>query len=398
MRTVNIIVVLCLFLAGCAFVQTHATSWSLTTRVAAAGGSITSPNMEGSQTSRDGSVTATYLAGQRIGVTVTPASGYMIASLTMDGRVLTLDDPAVPFTTTVEGHASRSVLATFLKMPTVLSAAAGPDGTVAPARIQVRPGPQSPVREFVFTPADGFAVARIQIPGHGPDTDYQLLDATTGRPVTLPAATGVRVKVSIFNVRGSAQLTGTFAVTGASAGPAQTVLPGATVVLDGSAGTGSATYAWRQTGGPVTVTLSGATSARATFVAPPRTGTYRFTLETGGNGSATTTVTVTRSVVEATRRQCQDCHDQQGVGVRAHVFSRWSSAVHTRIAAAVVCSRCHTGAATGGHPGPARSSLGRVCANCHRSADHPFDAGTRACTACHDPHSASPYPQEEQVR
>jgi cyclophilin family peptidyl-prolyl cis-trans isomerase len=54
----------------------------------------------------------------------------------------------------------------------------------------------------------------------------------------------------------------------ADAGTDQSVLPGATVTLDGSLSVGaSLTYAWRQVSGP-SVTLTGATTSKPTFTAP----------------------------------------------------------------------------------------------------------------------------------
>ena len=101
-------------------------------------------------------------------------------------------------------------------------------------------------------------------------------------PVTLPAATNVKVKVSIVNVKGSATLTGTFLIVGANAGPSQTVLTGTPVILDGSASTGATSYAWAQVSGPATVTLSGANTSQATFTAPATLGTYEFRLTING--------------------------------------------------------------------------------------------------------------------
>ncbi len=390
-RTTCSLLISLLLLAGCSAIHLHATPWRLTTRVASAGGSISSPNREGEQTVSDGSLSRTYLTGEIVPVTVTPDTGHFVSNLTLDGKVLHLNDPAVPFVTTVEGPSPRSVVATFLRIPFVLTATAGANGTVTPLSLQVRQGRQATPVWFVFVPYNGYAVHDITVTGHLPNEDYQLLDAATGRPVTLPAQPKVRVKVVIINVKGSTTLTGTFAVMGAFAGAPRTVLAGSTVALDGSAGAEATAYAWRQLDGPATVTLSGANSARATFRAPAATGTYRFVLTTGGgSGSATTTVFVTDSLAAAARGQCQNCHSQQGVGADRHVFARWSSSVHARPANAVMCYRCHVDTASGGHPGPALASLRRICATCHDIANHPIDIDAKACTSCHDPHSGNP--------
>lgn len=65
----------------------------------------------------------------------------------------------------------------------------------------------------------------------------------------------------------------------ANAGPDQTVVSGSVVTLDGSASEGDIdSYSWAQTGGP-TVSLSGANSAAATFIAPFVSSTVTLSFE-----------------------------------------------------------------------------------------------------------------------
>jgi hypothetical protein len=90
----------------------------------------------------------------------------------------------------------------------------------------------------------------------------------------------------------------------AHAGTAQTVDPGATVVLNGSASSDAdgdtLTFQWTQTAG-ATATLSNATTATPSFVAPSVAGTLTFQLTVndgrGGTNSATVDVTV-KAVVQ----------------------------------------------------------------------------------------------------
>ena len=85
------------------------------------------------------------------------------------------------------------------------------------------------------------------------------------------------------------------AAISASAGPDQFVLPGSAVALDGShsARGDSLTmaYSWTQTAGTA-VTLVGANTSKPTFVAPQTYGTLTFKLTVTGDGSVTSTDSV----------------------------------------------------------------------------------------------------------
>ncbi len=109
------------------------------------------------------------------------------------------------------------------------------------------------------------------------------LSTTTVDPVVSPL---VRVHVTVFPT--------------ANAGPDQSVNAGAAVTLSGSGSDpdGSiASFAWTQTAGPA-VTLSGATTATATFTTPPVTAdtvlTFQLTVtdNQGATGTASVNVTV----------------------------------------------------------------------------------------------------------
>lgn len=88
----------------------------------------------------------------------------------------------------------------------------------------------------------------------------------------------------------------------ANAGPNQTATAGDTVTLSGTAtlGTGSYSYAWVQTAGSPTVTLSSSTAQNPTFTVPTvssaTTLTFQLTVDDGAN-TATDTVDVTIRVV-----------------------------------------------------------------------------------------------------
>ena len=77
-----------------------------------------------------------------------------------------------------------------------------------------------------------------------------------------------------------------------NAGPAQTVLMGNTVTLDGSASTGATSFQWAQTGG-VPAALSSTTAVKPTFKMPNTTNPLIFQLTvTGPGGTDVSTVQI----------------------------------------------------------------------------------------------------------
>jgi predicted CxxxxCH...CXXCH cytochrome family protein len=141
----------------------------------------------------------------------------------------------------------------------------------------------------------------------------------------------------------------------------------------------------------------------ASFI-PTVGGTYSFSLKLMPGGStAATTVTVYESLPGLVRDKCYNCHSAAGIGVATNVFGNWSSSGHK--AKGVVCSQCHVGADTGGHPGVIRSGSvstttfnyagsagsGNFCVTCHNPAivtefaasKHSTRAGSASCSFCH---------------
>jgi len=89
----------------------------------------------------------------------------------------------------------------------------------------------------------------------------------------------------------------------ANAGPAQTVLIGDTVTLDGSASTGATSYSWSQVGGAA-VTLSSSTAVKPTFKMPNTLNPLTFQLTVtgpGGTDVATVQINPKADVLTTTR-------------------------------------------------------------------------------------------------
>lgn len=144
-----------------------------------------------------------------------------------------------------------------------------------------------------------------------------LSSATAQKPTFTPTASGSYIFRLVVN-DGTQNSTNTSTVTitvhnkpVASVAAAQIfAAPGSTVTLDGSTSTvgatgGTLTYAWTQTSGPSTVTLSSTSVPKPTFTAPTTLGTWVFslTVNDGYNASATpatvTVVTNNKPVVNA---------------------------------------------------------------------------------------------------
>jgi hypothetical protein len=335
-------------------------AWSLNTWVKSAGGNLV---VRGGapQTSVNGSVFKSYTTSQAFNVTVNANTGYTISNLTYNGVSQTLP-VANPTSYAVSGPASQSVYATFAPQQLSVTASAGAGGTVSPSSVSgIYYGTKlySPLR-ITFTPSSGFNVVNIT-------------GVPTGATVSsgLPAPANTQVIVTFptnFTFTSGVTLAGTFqGPPVAKTGAPQTVLPGTSVTLNGSASTGTiTTYTWAQTSGPATVTLT-PSGSNATFT-PTVVGTYQFSLTVTGGSIATTTVTVTNSLAAAVRNACIVCHNTQNVGVvngQNVVFNNWSSSnlnqagVNGRI-----CYDCHVGANSGGHPG----SVGNNCIGCHNLA------------------------------
>jgi hypothetical protein len=85
------------------------------------------------------------------------------------------------------------------------------------------------------------------------------------------------------------------AVAGAVANPASSPV-GNTVTLDGTGSTGTASYQWTQTGGSA-LNLTGATTAKATFVMPTGSTPLTFTLTVTGQDGTSSSATVQVSPV-----------------------------------------------------------------------------------------------------
>ncbi|NLI81052.1 MAG: hypothetical protein GX443_05105 [Deltaproteobacteria bacterium] len=193
-----------------------------------------------------GSVNVT--AGTNQTFTITPNSGYKIASLTVDGTTVAATN-SYTFSNVTAAH---SISATFAPITYTISSSAGPNGSISPSgSVTVNHGAS---QSFTITPNSGYKIASLTVDG------------------TTVAATN---SYTFSNVTAAHSISATFALSNqppvAKAGPDQTVVEGAEVKLVGSNSTDPEntplTYSWVQTGG-TQVVLSSSTAADPTFTAP----------------------------------------------------------------------------------------------------------------------------------
>jgi hypothetical protein len=178
----------------------------------------------------------------------------------------------------------------------VLGAAFPADPVVAqaPATLTVQQGQQVTLDGSTSLNATGFSWAQVAGTPAVTLANANTATATFTAPST---ATTLTFRLTVQGP-GGPQTTDTVVTVQpvappvANAGPAQTVLVGDTVTLNGSASTGATSFQWSQTGGPA-VTLSSTTVAKPTFKMPNTTDPLIFQLTvTGPGGSDVSTVQI----------------------------------------------------------------------------------------------------------
>ena len=218
------------------------------------------------------------------------ATGFgALSSGTLTVSNVTVAPPDVTVTSAAGGSQTVPVQSTGAGFPPIpVIAFAGVDQTVQQGQTVTldATGSTGTVRSTAWTQTSGTAVT--------------LSSDTASKPTFVaPSGAGdLEFKVTVTGPGGPSSDTVLVHVTAvqkpvADAGADRTVTQGATVKLDGSASTGATSYAWTQTAGTPSVTLTGANTATPSFDFPRQTAPLTFTLTvTGPGGSATDTVTI----------------------------------------------------------------------------------------------------------
>jgi hypothetical protein len=411
----------------CSIPAVASASWFLSTQVKTGGGALTTRNAD-SQVVTDGAIFKSYTASTgTLAVTATPATGFTLQSLTVNGKAITNGTVAI-------NGADQNIAAVFIADSFGVTSNGTPS---ALSNLYYGYELKSPVT-FTFAPAPGYAVSAINtaaIPAAAANFNAAVITDPAKRVITV-SIPGTANKAATVTLPKGYVFTSTFALSASQTAMIATLKPGAshvtTVIGDlyngtsrlsasvsGPAGGPTYTYNWALVSGPQNVattnTLGGklssatgsaydvtpgpaldtmgftqnATTGAASFV-PAVPGQYKLLLTaTPSDGSANlvamTTVNVVTSAKSANANTCQFCHTANNIGGTAtvssydRIFKSWSSSAHHSVA----CSKCHAGTETGGHPGTIN------CNNCHHNNTTALPlpvsskAGADACARCH---------------
>jgi hypothetical protein len=389
----------------CAIPAMANASWFLTTQAKNAGGSLTTSN--GTQVVTDGVITKSYknIADQT--PSVTPAAGNSLRALVITDSSY---NPPVAINaatfTPVDGH-SYTVAATFQVSKLAVSASIA-GGTVSPGGLgNIYYGYKltAPVT-FTFAPAAGSFVSAIS--GAPAEATVSALPGGVNQrtTVTLPAG---------YTFTGALSLQATTASTTPTIYHIlpQTVVGGSSATLAASGANLTGSYNWTYVSGPAnTSTVVGAkivnvagpaiaafpaTGASVKFTTPTTPGQYKFQV-TNGSVSSLAVINVVATSADAAN-QCQFCHTANGVAgstPTSNIGLTWAGSVHSGSTTSI-CSGCHYGTGTGGHPG----SVTKATVNSTTFAvkvdgvvggrGTVKNTGDVFCTSCHNPlpHSAN---------
>ena len=246
--------------------------------------------------SPSGSVVVTQGANQTF--TITPNSGYQIASVLVDG----LSQGAVASYTFTNVTASHTISATFSVIPPnthAITASAGANGSISPSgSVVVTEGAN---QSFTITPNSGYQIANVLVDGAsvGAVSSYTFTNVTTGHTIS---ASFSAIPPTTFTVTASAGANGSITPSGSvvvnsGANQAFTITPNsgyqvASVLVDGVSQGAVTSYTFTNVTANHTISAS--------FSAIPPTGfTITATAGTGGTISPSGSVNVSAGQTQA---------------------------------------------------------------------------------------------------
>jgi hypothetical protein len=223
-------------------------------------------------------------AGSNRIFTMTPASGYRVAGVRVDGNA----QGSLSTYTFHDVDQDHEIRVDFTLDTLTINAGIGANGSISPAgNVAV---PRGSDQTFTITPDNGYRVTSVTVDGtdQGALTSYNFTNVQHAHAIYASSASLNRAP-------------------SANAGPDQSTSAGSQVTLDGSGSSdpddGISTYAWLQTSGPQ-VTLSGAATPNPNFMVPEigpeaEAMVFRLTVTDGHGLSDNDTVRVRVSATNA---------------------------------------------------------------------------------------------------
>ncbi len=371
-----------------------ALGWTLTARIGSPSGSIAGGSPYKVVTTGTGYLTIP--AGDTT-VAVTPADGYTVSMVTLDGVQLAIPAAGGNLAVPQEGKTSRTLVAYFTSATYSMTASQTAGGVLSLQRISPTLGSITTttltglrtgnVVRVTATPNSGNSVTALSVAGS------QVWNGSS------PSAVSYDYTVGTSNVSAQASFVSIPVVTARLSTASTRTAVDTPITLDASGTTSNdppLTYRFDVVSGdPAAVTLSPAgpgPSATTSFSAS-RPGDYvvRVTVTTvrGATSTATTPVITVLTKAGYDSAECLSCHANRDPAVSAG----YQQSTHY-LSAAVSCSGCHNPDGSLGHPYLVQP--GSSCLPCHSNATPQiatdFSASPHVntgCIGCHYDHTAT---------
>ena len=227
--------------------------------------------------------TATYLAGSNPSETITPSSGYNIASITVDGKSETVTSPSGQTVDLSGIKADHSITATFAQITWTITVTQPSNGVISPATASYVQGTS---QTETITPSTGYSISSITVDGSSvPVTSpsgqtYTFNNIQAAHTITATFAQNTYTVAVTINPSPAAGMVTGYVTT-------QTYNYGDAVTLTESPGNGYTFSSWSGdgtgTGTTRTVTVTGNMSVTATFTQ----NTYSITTTVAPTGGGT---------------------------------------------------------------------------------------------------------------
>lgn len=370
-----------------------ALGWTITAKIGSPSGSITGGSPLKVVSSGTG-----YLAipAGDTAVTVTPATGYTVSMVTLDGSVLAVPPAGGSVAVPQAGKSSRTLIAYFTAATYSMTASQSAGGLVTLQRISPTTGSITTtvltglrtgnVVRVKATPDTGSSATSLAIggsqvwSGSSPSVvsyDYTVGSTSPGVSATFVSIPTVTARLSVDTVIASVE---------------------GSIRLDASASTSNDPplgYSFAlASGDPAGVSFTPAASGPDPVVtfraATPGSYTVRVTVTSarGASATATTPVLTVLSQAAYASQECVSCHG----GRDPSLVSAYESSTHY-LWAAVSCSGCHDPDAALGHP--YLEAPGDSCLPCHADATPEVAESfivsphqQTGCSGCHRDHTA----------